>query len=61
MNKYMGKIYGKTFGTIHEQVLRTSDQCMRKLKCMHKVLHPRDQIDRLYVKKENGRKRNLQH
>lgn len=28
---------------------------------MRKVLHPRDQIDRLYVKKENGRKRNLQH
>ena len=37
--------------------LRQMDQRTRKLMTMHKVLHPRDDVDRLYVpRKEGGRR-----
>ena len=36
--------------------LKQMDQRTRKLMTMHKVLHPRDDVDRLYVsRKEGGR------
>ena len=36
--------------------LRQMDQRTRKLMTMHKALHPRDNVDRLYVsRKEGGR------
>ena len=36
--------------------LKQMDQRTRKLMIMHKVLHPRDDVDRLYVsRKEGGR------
>ena len=36
--------------------LKQMDQRTRKLMTMHKILHPRDEVDRLYVsRKEGGR------
>ena len=32
------------------------DQRTRKLVTMHKVLHPRDDVDRLYVSRKEGRR-----
>ena len=36
--------------------LKQIDQITRKLMTMHKVLHPRDDVDRLYVSRKEGRK-----
>ena len=36
--------------------LKQRDQRTRKLMTMHKVLHPRDNIDRLYVSRKEGRR-----
>ena len=35
------------------------DQTTRKLMTVHKVLHPRDDVDRLYVSRKEGEKRHL--
>ena len=37
--------------------LRQMDQRTRKLMTMHKVLHPRDDVDRLYVSRKEGGRR----
>ena len=37
--------------------LKQMDQRTRKLMTMHKALHPRDDVDRLYVSKKRERKR----
>ena len=41
--------------------LKQMDQRTRKLKTMHKALHPRDDVDRLYVSKRRWRRRTCQH
>ena len=41
--------------------LRQKDQRTRKLMTMHKALHPRDDVNRLYVQRKRGRKRTCQH
>ena len=48
-NKYLGCPYRKIFGTISEM-----DQRTRKLMTMHKALHPKDDVDRLYVSRKEG-------
>ena len=35
--------------------LKQMDQITRKLMTMHKALHPRDDVDRLYVSKKKGK------
>ena len=53
-NKYLCCIPRKIFGT--REKLKKIDQSTRKLMTMHKALHPRDDVDRLYVsRKEGGR------
>ena len=48
--------YSGPFLTWTRDELKQMDQRTRKLLTMHKVLHPRDNIDRLYVsRKEGGR------
>ena len=41
--------------------LKQMDQRTRKLIAMHKALHPRDDVDRLYVSRKGGRKRTCHH
>ena len=48
--------YSGPFLTWTRDELRQMDQRTRKLMTMHKTLHPRDDVDRLYVpRKEGGR------
>ena len=49
-NKYIGCFPRKIFGIILEVDQR------RKLMTMHKVLHHRDNVDRLYVSRKEGRR-----
>ena len=44
----------KTMKTWTEKL--TVDQRTRKLMTMHKALHPRDDVDRLYVSRKEGRR-----
>ena len=37
--------------------LKEMDQSTRKLMAMHKALHPRDDVDRLYVSRKEGRRK----
>ena len=46
---------GLFFKTTREE-LKQMDQRTRKLKTMHKVLHPRDDVDRLYMSRKEGRR-----
>ena len=41
--------------------LKQMDQRTRKLMTMHKALHPRDDVDRVYVSRKEGGKRTCQH
>ena len=41
--------------------LKQMNQRTRKLMTTHKALHPRDDVDRLYVSRKDGRKRTYQH
>ena len=58
-NKYLGCTLVRYSGTIPKwtrEELRQMDQRTRKLRTMHKALHLRDDVDRLYVpRKEGGR------
>ena len=48
--------YSGPFLKLTRDELKQMDQRTRKLTTMHKVLHPRDDVDRLYVsRKEGGR------
>ena len=48
--------YSRPFLKWTRDELKQMDQRTRKLMTMHKVLHPRDNVDRLYVsRKEGGR------
>ena len=48
--------YSRTFVKWTREELKQMDQRARKIMIMHKVLHPRDNVDRLYVsRKEGGR------
>ena len=48
--------YSGPFLTWTREELKQMDQRTRKLMTMHKALHPRDDVDRLYVsRKEGGR------
>ena len=45
------------FGTLFKwtrEELKQKDQRARKLMAMHKVLHPRNDVDRLYVSRKAG-------
>ena len=53
-NKYLGCAPCQIFGTVSQA--KQMDQTTRKLMTMHKALHPRDDVGRLYVfRKEGGR------
>ena len=60
-NKYLGCNPRYIFRTIFEVDQRRTDQSKdqrtRKLMTMRKVLHPRDEVDRLYVSRKRGIKR----
>ena len=48
--------YSEPFFKWTREELKQMDQRTRKLMTMHKALHPRDDVDRLYVsRKEGGR------
>ena len=48
--------YSKPFLKWTREELQEMDQRTRKLMMMHKALHPRDDVDRMYVsRKERGR------
>ena len=50
---YLIKYSGPFFKWSREE-LKQMDQRTRKLMIMHKVLHPRDDINRLYVSRKEG-------
>ena len=58
-NKYLGCAPNQIFGPFLKWTrdeLEQMDQRTRKLMTMHKALHPKDNVDRLYVsRKEGGR------
>ena len=59
MNKYLGFIPRKIFGTflkLTSEELKQMDQRTRKLMTMNKALHPRDDVDRPYVSRKEGRR-----
>ena len=59
MNKYLGCTlvrYSGPFLKCTREELKQMDQRTRKLMTMHEALHPRDDIDRLYVSRKVGRK-----
>ena len=47
-------IYSKLFLKWTRDELRKMDQRTRKLMTMHKALHPRDDVDRLYIRRKEG-------
>ena len=48
--------YSGSFLKQTREELRQMDQSTRKLMTMHKVLHPIDDIDKLYVSRKKGRR-----
>ena len=57
INKYLGCIlvrYSGQFLKWTRKELKQMDQWTRKLMTMHKVLHPRNDVDRLYVSRKKG-------
>ena len=54
-NKYLGCSHRKIFGTILEvDQRRTNGSENKKTSDMHKALHPRDDVDTLYVSRKEG-------
>ena len=49
--------YSGTFLKLIREELKQMEPSTRKLMTMHKVLHPRDDIDRLYVSRKEGGRR----
>ena len=54
--RYAGSFLKWTRGEIKQM-----DQRKRKLLTIHKILHPRDDVDNLYVSRKECRKRTYQH
>ena len=48
--------YSASFLKWTREGLKQMDQRTRKLMTMHKALHPRDEVDRLYVSRKEGRR-----
>ena len=48
--------YSRPFSKWTREELKQMDQRTRKLMIMHKTVHPRDDVDRLYVSNKDGRK-----
>ena len=47
-------IYSGPFLKLTRDELKQMDQITRKLMTMHKALHPRDDVDRLYISRKEG-------
>ena len=54
-NEYLSCAPSQIFATLFQvDKNRTNNQRTRKLMTMHKALHPRDDVDRLYVSRKQG-------